>query len=92
MKGSSGGHRRNPCVLSITVFSMFIFIPLFIIIPHSDIWYCNNVIFKNFGCMKWISIVTRSHYWILGKNVDLSGSPLGCARWIPPVVAYVRGA
>ena len=30
--------------------------------------------------MKWTSIVTRSHYWILGKNMDLSGSPLGCAR------------
>ena len=66
VKDSSGGHRRNPCVISIVVSSMFIFIPLFTIIPHSDIWYCNNVIFKNFGCMKWISIITRSHYWILG--------------------------
>ena len=37
--------------------------------------------------MKWTSIVTRSHYWILGKNVDLSGSPLGCVRRISPVVA-----
>ena len=42
--------------------------------------------------MKWTSIVTRSHYWILGKNVDLSGSPLGCARRILPVVACFRGA
>ena len=29
---------------------------------------------------------THSHYWILGKNVDLSGSPSGCARRIPLVV------
>ena len=34
----------------------------------------------------------HSHYWILGKNVDLLGSPLGCARRIPPVVACFRGA
>ena len=92
MKDSSGGHRCNPCILSIAVFSMFIFILPFIIIPHSDVWYCNNVIFKKFGCIKWISIVTRSHYWILGKNVDLSGSPLGCARRIPSAVAYFQGA
>ena len=39
--------------------------------------------------MKWTSIVTRSHYWILGKNVDLSGSPSGCARPTPlAVVAF----
>ena len=36
--------------------------------------------------MKWTSIVTRFHYWILGINVDLSGSPSGCARRIPLVV------
>ena len=42
--------------------------------------------------MKWTCIVTRSHYWILGENVDLLGSPLGCARWIPLVVAYFWGA
>ena len=30
--------------------------------------------------MRWTYIVTHSHYWILGKNVDLSGSPSGCAR------------
>ena len=34
-------------------------------------------------------VVTRSHYWILGKNVDLSGSPSGCARRTPlAVVAF----
>ena len=37
--------------------------------------------------MKWICIVTHSHYWILGKNMDILGSPLGCARRIPLVVA-----
>ena len=42
--------------------------------------------------MKWTSIVTRSHYWIHGKNMDLSGPPLGCARQIPPVVACFQGA
>ena len=42
--------------------------------------------------MKWTYIVTRSHYWILGKNMDLSGSPLGRARRIPPVVACFQGA
>ena len=42
--------------------------------------------------MKWTYIVTRSHYWIIGKNVDLSGSPLGCARRIPLAVACFRGA
>ena len=36
--------------------------------------------------MKLTSIVTRSHYWILRKNVDLSGSPLGCARQTPLAV------
>ena len=30
--------------------------------------------------MRWTCVVTRSHYWILGKNVDLSSSPSGCAR------------
>ena len=39
----------------------------------------------------WTSIVTHSHYWILGKNVDLLGSPLGCAQQLPPVVACFRG-
>ena len=39
--------------------------------------------------MKWTCVVTRSHYWILGKNVDLSGSPSGCARRTPlAVVAF----
>ena len=42
--------------------------------------------------MKWTSIVTPFHYWILGENVDISGSPLGCARRIPPAVACFRGA
>ena len=42
--------------------------------------------------MRWTCVVTRFHYWILGKNVDLSGSPLGYARWTPPVVACFRGA
>ena len=42
--------------------------------------------------MKWTSIVTCSHYWILGKNVDLLGSLLGCARRIPSAVACFRGA
>jgi len=42
--------------------------------------------------MKWTSIVTHSHYWILGENVDLLGSPLGCARRIPSAVACFRGA
>ena len=42
--------------------------------------------------MKWTSIVTHSHYWILEKNVDLLGSPLGCARRIPLVVACFWGA
>jgi len=37
--------------------------------------------------MKWTCIVTRFNYWILGKNMDLSGSPLDCARRIPLVVA-----
>ena len=41
--------------------------------------------------MKWTSFVTRSYYWILGKNVDLSGSLLGCARRISPAVACFRG-
>ena len=36
--------------------------------------------------MEWTSIVTHFHYWILGKNVDLSGSPSGCARQTPLVV------
>ena len=39
--------------------------------------------------MRWTCVVTRFHYWILGKNVDLSGSPSGCARRIPlGVVAF----
>ena len=39
--------------------------------------------------MRWTCVVTRSHYWILGKNVDLSGSPSGCARRTPlAVVAF----
>ena len=42
--------------------------------------------------MKWTSIVTPFHYWILGENVDISGSPLGCARWIPPAVACFQDA
>ena len=36
--------------------------------------------------MRWTCVVTRFHYWILGKNVDLSGSPSGCARRTPLVV------
>ena len=47
--------------------------------------YCNNVLFEKLICMKWTCIVTRSHYWILRKNVDLLGSPLGCAQRIPPL-------
>ena len=39
--------------------------------------------------MKWTKFVTRSHYWILGENMDLLGSPLGCARQNPPVSASV---
>ena len=42
--------------------------------------------------MKWTSIVTYSHYWILEENVDLLGSPLGCARRIPAAVACFWGA
>ena len=42
--------------------------------------------------MKWTKFVTRSHYWILGENVDYSGSPLGCAQWNPPDVARSWGA
>ena len=39
--------------------------------------------------MKWTYVVTRFHYWILGKNVDLSGSPSGCARRTPlAIVAF----
>ena len=39
--------------------------------------------------MKWTCVVTRSHYWILRKNVDLLGSPSGCARRTPlAVVAF----
>ena len=39
--------------------------------------------------MRWTCVVTRSHYLILGKNVDLLGSPSGCARWTPlAVVAF----
>ena len=40
--------------------------------------------------MRWTCIVTRSHYLILGKNVDLLGSPSGCARRTPPVVVAFR--
>ena len=36
--------------------------------------------------MRWTCVVTRFYYWILGINVDLSGSPSGCARRIPLVV------
>ena len=36
--------------------------------------------------MRWTCVVTRFHYWIRGKNVDLSGSPSGCAQRIPLVV------
>ena len=41
--------------------------------------------------MRWTCVVTRFHYWILGKNVDLSGSPSGCARRTPLAVACFRG-
>ena len=54
--------------------------------------YCNNALFEKLICMKWTCIVTRSHYWILGENVDLSGSPSGCARRTPLAVACFRGA
>ena len=39
--------------------------------------------------MRWTCVVTHFHYWMLGKNVDLSGSPSGCARRTPlAVVAF----
>ena len=89
MEDPSGGLGRIPRPpLSLDV----IFLILLFIIPHSGIWYCNNVPFKNLSCMKWTCIVTRSHYWILGKNVDLLGSPLGCDRRTPPAIACFRGA
>ena len=40
--------------------------------------------------MRWTCVVTRSHYWILGKNVDLSGSPSGCARRTPLAVVTFK--
>ena len=42
--------------------------------------------------MKWTSIITRSHYWTIEKNMDFLGSLLRYARRIPSVVACFWGA
>ena len=86
MEDPSGGLRRNPRYL---IARCYLFnIPLFII-PHSVFGIVIMYFLRNPNVSKWTCVVTHSHYWILGKNVDLSGSPSGCARRTPlTVVAF----
>ena len=51
-------------------------IPLFNI-PHSDIWQCNNEFLRTPDVRIVLSIVTRSHYWILGGKCGSFGFSLG---------------
>ena len=55
---------------------------------YSSLWLVNVIMYFLWTLDVWngLSIVTRSYYWILGENVDFSGSPWGvpdetCPLW-----------